>query len=1677
MDTYDLKRLRFKPLLITILAAVAVMSGLFAHAQPAYAQDPSNGETDIAVNGCMQDVAGFGLNCTANDIQIAGVTSLTILDDGCAFPGDTVTFSADFEVLLTAQARHDIGLWFDTAGDPEGDGAITGTCTVGTPAYAPDPPWLDLDGTGDTFLDTNVVSNIQDTCGDIDDMHNPLFPSMTITAQCVAGPDGNLSLPNCTSWKQPGDNDLCTGPLPEADIGGPGLDSSGVPPGAPSKCRCDEAFTVPIRVPGFITVDKVTVDSDGNPLPGDPTLFDFSITGPDSDLPDDFSLADADPIHTSPPIETTDEDGNVVGPYQVTETTPTPTGWDLDSASCTRDNATPDDLSDDTTFDYTNGGDIQPLPGEVVACTFTNKQQPGTLTLVKTVINDNGGTLDVADFPLFMNGNLVTSGQTVTFNAGTDVTASETQQPGYTASAWGGDCAADGSVTIEAGVDKTCTITNDDDAPSLLLQKLVVNDNGGTAVASDWTLSAGANNVTGSETPTEATDQAGTYDLSETSVTGYTNTSVTCDNGNGPDSVSIGLGETVTCTFVNDDDAPSLLLQKLVVNDNGGTAVASDWTLSAGANNVTGSETPTEATDQAGTYDLSETSVTGYTNTSVTCDNGNGPDSVSIGLGETVTCTFVNDDDAPSLLLQKLVVNDNGGTAVASDWTLSAGANNVTGSETPTEATDQAGTYDLSETSVTGYTNTSVTCDNGNGPDSVSIGLGETVTCTFVNDDDAPSLLLQKLVVNDNGGTAVASDWTLSAGANNVTGSETPTEATDQAGTYDLSETSVTGYTNTSVTCDNGNGPDSVSIGLGETVTCTFVNDDDAPSLLLQKLVVNDNGGTAVASDWTLSAGANNVTGSETPTEATDQAGTYDLSETSVTGYTNTSVTCDNGNGPDSVSIGLGETVTCTFVNDDDAPSLLLQKLVVNDNGGTAVASDWTLSAGANNVTGSETPTEATDQAGTYDLSETSVTGYTNTSVTCDNGNGPDSVSIGLGETVTCTFVNDDDAPSLLLQKLVVNDNGGTAVASDWTLSAGANNVTGSETPTEATDQAGTYDLSETSVTGYTNTSVTCDNGNGPDSVSIGLGETVTCTFVNDDDAPSLLLQKLVVNDNGGTAVASDWTLSAGANNVTGSETPTEATDQAGTYDLSETSVTGYTNTSVTCDNGNGPDSVSIGLGETVTCTFVNDDDAPSLLLQKLVVNDNGGTAVASDWTLSAGANNVTGSETPTEATDQAGTYDLSETSVTGYTNTSVTCDNGNGPDSVSIGLGETVTCTFVNDDIPPKLTLIKVVENGSNPGGTAVATDWTLIASGPTGFSGVTGVTSDANFDQGTYDLSETGPGGYIASDWVCTGGTQNDGDTITVGLGEDATCTVTNTAMGMVELLKLTNGAENQTMVWNFTLTGPGVNETDSSPPTTVDFGGAKLIPGEEYTLCETGIPAGWTLEWQVDTDGDGIPDIIIPVVTGVNNDPVDPATGYSRVYDPNYVPPPGQFTNDTRCVNFVVDVGETLAFQIDNQFPGGEPRTIGYWKNWNTCTGGNQPQTAANNGGPAGGWYILDDLLNDPGYTIGILQLDGSDCEDAVNLLDKREITGNNKKKANDAAYNLASQLLAAQLNLSAGAETCQAVVDAVNAGQTLLASINFDGSGNYLRPKDGQLYTDANNLATTLDEYNNGLLCSP
>jgi len=99
--------------------------------------------------------------------------------------------------------------------------------------------------------------------------------------------------------------------------------------------------------------------------------------------------------------------------------------------------------------------------------------------------------------------------------------------------------------------------------------------------------------------------------------------------------------------------------------------------------------------------------------------------------------------------------------------------------------------------------------------------------------------------------------------------------------------------------------------------------------------------------------------------------------------------------------------------------------------------------------------------------------------------------------------------------------------------------------------------------------------------------------------------------------------------------------------------------------------------------------------------------------------------------------------------------------------------------EVPPSktsLSLVKQVINDNNGG--ASASDWTLIADGPTPISGTgPNVSSENGFAPGTYKLSESGgPTGYSPSSWVCVGGTQINADTIILAMDEIVTCTITN-------------------------------------------------------------------------------------------------------------------------------------------------------------------------------------------------------------------------------------------------------------------------------------------------------------
>ncbi len=381
--------------------------------------------------------------------------------------------------------------------------------------------------------------------------------------------------------------------------------------------------------------------------------------------------------------------------------------------------------------------------------------------------------------------------------------------------------------------------------------------------------------------------------------------------------------------------------------------------------------------------------------------------------------------------------------------------------------------------------------------------------------------------------------------------------------------------------------------------------------------------------------------------------------------------------------------------------------------------------------------------------------------------------------------------------------------------------ATGSAAVTAADVKVGQYTLGEAGPTGYTPSAWVCTGAasSTASSVSLTEGQAATCTITNTAIAPKLTLVKTVVNTSGGTALPTDWILTAtGPTTVTGrtgDAAVTGAVVPSGQYQLSESGGDpGYQASAWVCTGNATPvtagGALDIAVGEDVTCTITNTDRPATLTLAKVVDAAGSGTSkVPADWTVTAtpvaitGQATVSGNGDPTSpggvnaVSVLAGRYDLSESGPPGFTAGTWSCQGGvvSGAARVIVPVQGTVVCQITNQAVAPTLTLVKVVDNGTS-GATAVPTDWTLSAAGPTPISGATGsaAVTNAAVQVGTYTLGESGPPGYTAGSWTCEGGTAVNG-TITLVEQQAATCTIVNTAApGVWELTKLSSPAVGQ-------------------------------------------------------------------------------------------------------------------------------------------------------------------------------------------------------------------------------------------------------------------------------------------
>lgn len=369
----------------------------------------------------------------------------------------------------------------------------------------------------------------------------------------------------------------------------------------------------------------------------------------------------------------------------------------------------------------------------------------------------------------------------------------------------------------------------------------------------------------------------------------------------------------------------------------------------------------------------------------------------------------------------------------------------------------------------------------------------------------------------------------------------------------------------------------------------------------------------------------------------------------------------------------------------------------------------------------------------------------------------------------------------------------------------------------------------------------------------------------------NLIVIKEVVNDNGGTASAGDFTMSVdddGTNpaDFPGAGTPgTTVPVDPGPYTVTESGPSGYAATLSTDCVG------TIAAGETKTCTITNNDLPPGgLPVGKITIVKNTIPDGSQDFSFTTGPGLTAFSLDDDTDPGLSNTivfpnllpntvYTITEGQVAGW-GQSVTCNNTDQDTTASgraaaidLDPGEDITCTFTNTNLAGALSLDKTVSPGVIHAGGTVTYTYKVTNTGPDVLhsvtitdnkcSPVTGPTGDNG--NGVLDLQET---------WTYTCTTTLSVDTTNIGsvtaldstndsvgpVTDTASVDVLNPGLTIVKTSDIESGNPGDTVTFSFKVTNTG-DTTLTNISVDDDVLGhigdiASLAPGQSETLTAT-------------------------------------------------------------------------------------------------------------------------------------------------------------------------------------------------------------------------------------------------
>ncbi|SDS81547.1 LPXTG-motif cell wall anchor domain-containing protein/conserved repeat domain-containing protein [Paraoerskovia marina] len=826
---------------------------------------------------------------------------------------------------------------------------------------------------------------------------------------------------------------------------------------------------------------------------------------------------------------------------------------------------------------------------------------------------------------------------------------------------------------------------------------------------------------------------------------------------------------------------------------------------------------------------------------------------VTVPRGQWAECTAVN--VTAELTLLKEVSNVSGGEAESSDFDLTAtptgddvpaglAPETVEGAADPADANTflvRPGTpYALTESDLSGYELSSLTCvddsdvpiDLGDG-DTITVPAGEQYSCTFINDDIAPTLTLVKEIGGD-GDQSLVDAWTLTATDGDstvVSGTSGVSEDVEAGVAYTLGETLIDPdgdgqgyYQEGEWSCTDEDGADgTVTLALGQDVTCTVTNVPVEPVTIVKDAGTATQDGTDAnlwTVDYTLTATNSNPVGVEyTITDSIDVPAAASVDQISV--------------------VGSPAGVTLNPAFDGQSDTLIAEDVAIGAGDPSPVNHVYTVRVVYRTTAAAGEPT------GQCDPGEGHVIGNDATVTTYDLPPESDDACVTIPEdpavTVekieTSTTQNADGSWTITYEVVATNTSDELAAAYDAV-----------DTP----EFGDGISISSASWTGPTSGSFTGDPLTAQlatdKTLAPGLFETYTITIVAE-----------VAGDS--TPEARDCELSDGEDGTGFFNTATitvDGQDPVSDSDCSSPVVPTVTKTvtsDATPDTSVDPWAGLWTITYDVTVTNPSDETGLQYSLTD-VPTPSVGTAVSAEvtgaatlsWQSTDGPFVIVPADSPTAlAAGESDTYTITmSVQVPLATELPVACDDdGSGLVNTAIAVsGDFTVADDACSELPdlPSLTLVKEVENGNLTEGVADDQDWRLTANGDDDTPFDTGGLSEhtSTVLPGTYGLSETliddsFAGLYTASAWACTiDGQPFSGfaspDAVTLANGEDVVCTITNTLIDPVTIQKATASVTPSattpgewTLVYTLTVTNP--NDVDA----TYDISDTtQLVPG---------------------------------------------------------------------------------------------------------------------------------------------------------------------------------------------------------------------------------------------------------